>query len=74
MTYQVRPMLLGIDGPRVRVEGLDAIDGTPVLDIKRYIHYGDRVEDTRVPEWNRRLEERPYEQAAPSPAAGRKQP
>ena len=28
--------LLGVDGLRVRVEGLDAIDGTPVLDIKPY--------------------------------------
>ncbi len=57
--------LLGIDGPRVRVLGLDAIDGTPVLDVKPYIHYGDRVEDTRVPEWIRRFnEEKLYEEEA----------
>ena len=57
--------LLGIDGPRVRVLGLDAIDGTPVLDVKPYIHYGDRVEDTRVPERIRRFnEEKLYEEEA----------
>ena len=29
--------LLGVDGLAVRVRGLDAIDGTPVLDIKPYM-------------------------------------
>ena len=29
--------LLGVDGLTVRVRGLDAIDGTPVLDLKPYI-------------------------------------
>ena len=29
--------ILGVDGLRVRVAGLDAIDGTPVLDIKPYL-------------------------------------
>jgi tRNA-Thr(GGU) m(6)t(6)A37 methyltransferase TsaA len=45
--------LLGVDGPIVRVEGLDAIDGTPVLDIKPYVPAFDRVPDVLVqqPEW-----------------------
>jgi len=30
--HEVR--VLGVDGPRVRVRGLEALDGTPVLDIK----------------------------------------
>ena len=34
-----------------RVLGLDAIDGTPVLDIKPYIPYYDSVPDARVPDW-----------------------
>jgi tRNA-Thr(GGU) m(6)t(6)A37 methyltransferase TsaA len=35
----------------LEVRGLDAIDGTPVLDIKPYYPHFDRVEDPRVPEW-----------------------
>ena len=33
------------------VEGLDAFDGTPVIDIKPYIPQGDSVADARVPPW-----------------------
>ena len=33
------------------VQGLDAIDGTPILDIKPYIPGYDSVEDARVPPW-----------------------
>ena len=29
--------LLGHDGPRLRVRGLDMLDGTPILDIKPYL-------------------------------------
>ena len=29
--------LLGRDGPRLRVQGIDMIDGTPILDIKPYL-------------------------------------
>lgn len=29
--------LLGVDGLRLRVQGLDAIDGSPVLDVKPYV-------------------------------------
>ena len=43
--------LLGVDGTRVRVSGLDAIDGTPVLDIKPYMReFGPRGE-VRQPHW-----------------------
>ena len=35
----------------LRVEGLDAIDGTPVIDIKPYIPGGDAVADAKVPKW-----------------------
>jgi tRNA-Thr(GGU) m(6)t(6)A37 methyltransferase TsaA len=37
------------------VEGLDAIDATPVIDIKPYIPDYDSVVDTRVPEWNHKV-------------------
>ena len=45
----------------LRVRGLDAVDGSPVLDIKPYVHYSMALEDTQVPEWmdliHRELEE-----------------
>lgn len=41
--------LLSIDGNRLKVEGLDAYDGSPVLDIKP--HFGTRSEEATVPGW-----------------------
>jgi len=35
----------------LRVEGLDAIDGTPVIDIKPYIPGYDSVTNAKVPLW-----------------------
>lgn len=35
----------------LRVEGLDALDGTPVIDIKPYIVAIDAVTDARNPAW-----------------------
>jgi tRNA (adenine37-N6)-methyltransferase len=35
----------------LRVQGLDAIDGTPVIDIKPYIPGLDSVDDARVSPW-----------------------
>ena len=43
--------LLSVDGRRLRVLGLDAIDGTPVLDIKPYIPHYDSVPSARIPGW-----------------------
>jgi tRNA-Thr(GGU) m(6)t(6)A37 methyltransferase TsaA len=43
--------LLGIEGNVVKVRGLDALDGTPVLDIKPYMPPFDRMEDVKMPEW-----------------------
>jgi len=47
--------LLGIKGNTLKVKGLDALDGTPVIDIKPYIPGYDSVEDARVPLWIKRL-------------------
>ncbi len=38
----------------LRVRGLDALDGTPVLDIKPYLERGDAITNTRVGEWVRK--------------------
>src|SRR4030066_1879893 len=35
----------------LKVQGLDAMDGTPVIDIKPYIPGIDAVENARVPPW-----------------------
>ena len=43
--------LLGIEGNVVRVRGLDALDGTPVLDLKPYMPPFDRMEDVSMPPW-----------------------
>lgn len=56
---QLRPSPIGVsvvsvvsvDGPTVRVQGLDALDGTPVLDLKPYIPYYDSVQAATVPAW-----------------------
>ena len=54
---QLRPNHLGVsvvqlqlhEGARLRVRGLDAIDGTPVLDIKPYLPEYDAVQEARIP-------------------------
>ena len=43
--------LLGRQGNILKVEGLDAINGTPVIDIKPYIPGYDSVADAKVPPW-----------------------
>jgi tRNA-Thr(GGU) m(6)t(6)A37 methyltransferase TsaA len=43
--------LLGIAGNVVKVRGLDALDGTPVLDLKPYMPPFDRVDDVKMPPW-----------------------
>jgi tRNA-Thr(GGU) m(6)t(6)A37 methyltransferase TsaA len=43
--------LLGREGNILKVRGLDAIDGTPVIDIKPYIPGIDAVDGARVPRW-----------------------
>jgi tRNA-Thr(GGU) m(6)t(6)A37 methyltransferase TsaA len=42
--------LLSIDGLDLHVRGLDAVDGTPVLDVKPFIREFEPVE-TRQPTW-----------------------
>jgi tRNA (adenine37-N6)-methyltransferase len=54
-----RPNLIGItavkiqriEGNIIRVKGLDAIDGTPVIDIKPYAPVYDGVSNPLVPSW-----------------------
>jgi len=43
--------LLKRQGNTLTVQGLDAIDGTPIVDIKPYIPGYDSVTDARTPTW-----------------------
>jgi tRNA-Thr(GGU) m(6)t(6)A37 methyltransferase TsaA len=47
--------ILGREGRSLLVEGLDAIDGTPVLDIKPVMQEFLPREDVRQPAWSREL-------------------
>lgn len=47
--------IVSVDGNILRVQGLDAIDNTPVLDIKPYFPRFDLKENAKVPEWADRL-------------------
>jgi len=59
---RMRPNPIGVTGATIVavephalvVRGLDALDGTPVLDLKPYVPVFDR-RDARVPEWMDRL-------------------
>lgn len=43
--------LIEVQNCILRVKGLDAIQGTPVIDIKPYLPRADSVPSAKVPEW-----------------------
>jgi tRNA-Thr(GGU) m(6)t(6)A37 methyltransferase TsaA len=43
--------LLKVKGNVLHVRGLDAVDGSPVLDIKPYIPYHDSIPEAKVARW-----------------------
>lgn len=47
--------LVGVAGNVLEVAGLDAKDGTPVVDLKPYIPQGDLIPEATTPEWVKRL-------------------
>lgn len=47
--------LIGVEGLTLTVVGLDAIDGTPVLDIKPYLSEFAARGEVRQPTWSREL-------------------
>jgi tRNA (adenine37-N6)-methyltransferase len=40
-----------VEGATLEVEGLDLVDGTPVLDVKPYIAHYDAVPKATIPKW-----------------------
>ena len=47
--------LVAVTADGITVRGLDAIDGTPILDLKPYFPQFDSAAGARVPEWVGRL-------------------
>ncbi len=43
--------ILKVSGNVVEVAGLDARDGTPIVDLKPYIPKGDAIPEAAAPEW-----------------------
>ncbi len=47
--------IISVGDDYIDVRGLDAIDATPVIDIKPYYPHYDKIETPRIPEWVDRL-------------------
>ena len=47
--------ILRVDGTRIEVEGLDAVNGSPVIDLKPYMRGFEPRGDVREPEWAREI-------------------
>ena len=50
-----RCTLLRVDAPELHVQGLDAVDGTPVLDLKPWMDEFGPLGETHQPAWSREL-------------------
>ena len=46
--------LIKIEECTVTVKGLDALEGSPIIDVKPYIPRADAIPEARVPEWTSR--------------------
>ena len=44
----------GVEGNIVHIDKIDALNGTPVIDIKPYIPRIDAISDARIPQWAER--------------------
>ncbi|MDF1540311.1 MAG: tRNA (N6-threonylcarbamoyladenosine(37)-N6)-methyltransferase TrmO [Candidatus Thorarchaeota archaeon] len=49
----VKIVLLDEENRRIYIDQIDAIDGSPVVDIKPYMPFSEKVDDARVPSWFR---------------------
>jgi len=50
--------LLRREGQVLQVRGLDAFDGTPVIDIKPYVPHSDVILDAKNPRWSQKLHQK----------------
>ena len=49
--------LISVAGNIITVRGLDALNDTPVLDLKPYMPIFDKVEDAKLPDWSDQFKE-----------------
>jgi tRNA-Thr(GGU) m(6)t(6)A37 methyltransferase TsaA len=45
--------LVKVEGDLLTLKGLDALEGSPVIDIKPYLPRADMMPDARTPEWTK---------------------
>lgn len=57
-----RCKIVSVAGTSIRVRGLDAIEGTPVLDIKPYMREFGPIGEVRQPEWATEVMQRYYDE------------
>ncbi|HID17493.1 TPA: tRNA (N6-threonylcarbamoyladenosine(37)-N6)-methyltransferase TrmO [Candidatus Bathyarchaeota archaeon] len=43
--------LVKVEGCNLIVKGLDAVEGSPIIDVKPYLPRADSIPDARTPEW-----------------------
>jgi len=48
--------ILSIDGTTIKIDKIDAFDGSPVIDIKCFFPTRLSISDVRVPDWERKQE------------------
>ncbi len=48
--------LIGHEGNKIKVKGLDILDGTPIIDIKPYWPQYDKIENAKIPSWVNELD------------------
>jgi tRNA-Thr(GGU) m(6)t(6)A37 methyltransferase TsaA len=48
--------LIEHNGNKIKVEGLDILDGTPIIDIKPYWPIYDKIKDGKIPDWVDKLD------------------
>jgi tRNA-Thr(GGU) m(6)t(6)A37 methyltransferase TsaA len=65
--------LVAVEETRLRVRGMDLLDGTPILDIKPYVPYADAFPAARAG-WIDAIDAAQGRQSAPGPRRPRKTP
>jgi tRNA (Thr-GGU) A37 N-methylase len=63
--------MIAVEEGRLRVRGLDLLDGTPILDIKPYVPYADSFPDSAAG-WIDAMDAATGLQSAPGPRRPRK--
>ena len=63
--------LLAREGNVLKVQGLDAIDQSPVIDVKPYVPSYQIIDEVKVPWWMERILKEFADEKAPEPVNGK---